>query len=61
VEDLARCMLLLIRDQHLRERLVAHAMEYAKENNWAVKKQQYLALVDGLRGGTQTEESFAAA
>jgi glycosyltransferase involved in cell wall biosynthesis len=61
VEDLARCMLLLIRDQQLRERLVANAMEYAKENNWAVKKQQYLALVDALNGArTHPEESLAA-
>jgi glycosyltransferase involved in cell wall biosynthesis len=60
VEDLARCMLLLIRDQQLRERLVANAMEYAKENNWAVKKQQYLALVDALSGaGTHPEETLA--
>ncbi|HMD84899.1 MAG TPA: glycosyltransferase family 4 protein [Terriglobia bacterium] len=48
VDDLARCMLLLIRDRQLRERLVANASEYVKENNWMVKKHLYLELVDSL-------------
>ena len=48
VDDLARCMLLLIRDRQLRERLVANASEYVKENNWTVKKRVYLELVDSL-------------
>jgi glycosyltransferase involved in cell wall biosynthesis len=62
VDDLARCMLLLIRDQQLRAHLVANAMEYAKENDWAVKKQQYLGLVDALNGARpHPEESLAAA
>jgi glycosyltransferase involved in cell wall biosynthesis len=48
VDDLAQCMLTLIRDQQLRERLAANASEYTKENNWGVKKQVYLELVDSL-------------
>jgi glycosyltransferase involved in cell wall biosynthesis len=57
VDDLARCMLLLIRDQQLRERLVANASEYVKENNWMVKKHVYLELVDSLTAtGTRGEE-----
>ncbi|MGD1102895.1 MAG: glycosyltransferase family 4 protein [Terriglobia bacterium] len=58
VDDLAKCMLLLIRDQQLRERLIANALEYVKENNWAVKKHEYLELVDSLTGlGTRREET----
>jgi glycosyltransferase involved in cell wall biosynthesis len=58
VDDLARCMLLLIRDPQLRERLVAHASEYVKENNWAVKKHEYLELVDSLTNpGARGEET----
>ena len=62
VDDLAKCMLLLIRDQQLRERLVANALEYVKENNWMVKKHVYLELVDSLTGfGTRREETRAPA
>ncbi len=58
VDDLAKCMLLLIRDRPLRERLAAAALEYVKENNWAVKKYEYLELVDSLTGrGTGREET----
>ncbi len=48
VDDLARCMLLLTQDRPLRERLIANASEYVKENNWTVKKHVYLELVDSL-------------
>jgi glycosyltransferase involved in cell wall biosynthesis len=64
VDDLAKCMLTLIHDPQLRERLVANASEYVKDNNWAVQKHVYLQLVDSLmRLGTRRETSrpFAAA
>jgi len=48
VDDLARCMLLLIRDQPLRERLASNAAKFVKEDNWAVRKHEYLQLVDSL-------------
>jgi len=48
VDDLARCMLLLIRDPQLRNRLVSNASEYVKENNWPVRKHEYLQLADSL-------------
>ncbi len=48
--DLANCMLLLIRDQELRHRLVQNAEEYIRKNNWDVKKAEYLELVDSLTG-----------
>ena len=50
VDDLARCMLLLIRDAELRSRLAANAAAYAKENNWSARKHEYLELVDSLVG-----------
>lgn len=50
VDDLARCMLLLIRDQQLRKRLAANASEYVKGNNWMVMKHVYLELVDSVMG-----------
>jgi len=58
VNDLANHMRVLIGDQQLRERLVANALEYVKENNWAVKKHVYLELVDSLTGaGPRHEEA----
>jgi glycosyltransferase involved in cell wall biosynthesis len=58
VDDLARRMLLLIRDQQLREQLVTHASDYVKENNWMVKKHVYLDLVDSLMNpGPRHEET----
>ena len=62
VDDLAKCMLLLIRDQQLRERLVANALEHVKENNWMVQKHVYLELVDSLTSlVAQREEARAPA
>ena len=63
VDDLAKYMLLLIRDRRLRERLVAHAAEYVQENNWTVKKREYLELVDSLTsvGTRRAEERVPAA
>jgi len=63
VDDLAKRMLLLIRDRQLRQRLVAHASEYVQENNWRVKKREYLELVDSLTnpGTRHVEERVPAA
>jgi glycosyltransferase involved in cell wall biosynthesis len=46
--DLAKSMLLLIKDQALRERLVKNAFEYVGKNNWGLKKQDYLDLIDSI-------------
>ena len=61
VDDLAKCMLTLMRDQELRKRLVANAQEYVKENNWDVRKHEYLELVDSLvsRPGRKADEKLA--
>src|SRR5207302_4746135 len=46
--DLAECILLLKRDHELRDRLVSNAVKYVEQNNWDVKKHEYLRLVDSL-------------
>ncbi len=46
--DLAASILLLRCDSKLRERLAANASKYAQQNNWDVKKEEYLRLVDSL-------------
>jgi glycosyltransferase involved in cell wall biosynthesis len=57
-DDLAAAMLEMIRDQTLRERLAANALEFAKRNSWEKKKEGYLALVDGLTGKTQDRNTL---
>jgi glycosyltransferase involved in cell wall biosynthesis len=64
VDDLARCMLLLMQDPELRQRLASNALEYVKDNNWDVRKQEYLELVDSLgalRGGQEEARLIAGA
>jgi glycosyltransferase involved in cell wall biosynthesis len=46
--DLAHSILVLKKDCALRERLIQNAFQYIKENNWEIKKAQYLLLVDSL-------------
>jgi glycosyltransferase involved in cell wall biosynthesis len=46
--ELADCMLQLNADVVLRNHLVSNAANYIKGNNWNVKKQEYLGLVDSL-------------
>lgn len=48
VEDLARCMLSLINDKHLRERLRENAKKYVEDYRWDDRKQEYFNLVDSL-------------
>ena len=63
VDDLARCMLQLAQDQPLRSQLAKNGLEYAQENNWDAKQQDYLRLVDSMvrRSASmrQTESSEA--
>jgi glycosyltransferase involved in cell wall biosynthesis len=46
--DLANSMLLLLRDEGLRRRLAGNARAYVGLNNWDVKKEIYLSIVDSL-------------
>jgi glycosyltransferase involved in cell wall biosynthesis len=47
-EDLARCMLFMINDSDTRERLAKNSLQYIQRQNWAMKKHEYLELVDRL-------------
>ncbi len=49
-EDLARCMMALVRDKSERERLSANALKFVHDYTWGKKKQDYLDLVDRLVG-----------
>jgi glycosyltransferase involved in cell wall biosynthesis len=56
--DLAKSILELKRDGKLRSRLVENAAQYAQQNNWEVKKKQYLSLVDSLTS-TKPEDAVS--
>ena len=47
-DDLARCMLDLIQHPEKRRALVENASGFINKNDWNVKKQEYLELVDRL-------------
>lgn len=47
-EDLARCMLLMIKNTDLRKRLIENALNFVKEYTWDKKKDIYLNLIDSL-------------
>jgi len=47
-DDLARCMLDLILHPEKRLALAERAAEFAANKDWALQKQEYLALVDGF-------------
>jgi glycosyltransferase involved in cell wall biosynthesis len=46
--DLAKCMLMLIKNSELRKQLVANASKFIQEYTWEKKKDEYLKLVDSL-------------
>jgi glycosyltransferase involved in cell wall biosynthesis len=47
-DDLASCMLDLIQHPEKRRALVKHADEFIAQNDWTVKRHEYLDLVDAL-------------
>lgn len=50
VEELAAAILALSRDPDRRNALRERGLDFVRENNWDVKKHQYLDLVDRLAG-----------
>jgi glycosyltransferase involved in cell wall biosynthesis len=58
--ELAECILTLKRHPELRARLVANATAHIRQNNWDIKKQDYLALVDALTAKAQPRAGAAA-
>lgn len=63
VDDLAQCILQLAQDQPLRSQLAKNGLEYAQQNSWDVKQQDYLHLVDSMvwrnASRQQTESSHS--
>jgi glycosyltransferase involved in cell wall biosynthesis len=55
-KDLAEKMLLLMKNENLRKKLIDHASAFMKNNNWDTKKHIYLKLVDSL---AQTPQNVA--
>lgn len=47
-EDLARCMLHMIKDKELRDSLAKNSLEFIKKYSWDVKKDEYFSLVENL-------------
>jgi len=52
-DDLARCILDLIQHADKRVALVECAAKFVSQNDWALKKQDYFNLVDGLLASTE--------
>jgi glycosyltransferase involved in cell wall biosynthesis len=48
-EDLAGCMLDLIQHPGKRQALAERAAEFVSKNDWALRKEEYFKLVDGLQ------------
>jgi glycosyltransferase involved in cell wall biosynthesis len=48
VEDLAKALIEVAREQSLRVRLSKNGREFVGRNSWSTQKQAYLELVDGL-------------
>jgi glycosyltransferase involved in cell wall biosynthesis len=53
VEDLADCMLGLIRDPEKRKAMAEHAQRFVASNDWGVAKNVYFGLVDALAARTK--------
>lgn len=47
-DALAAALIEVLQDEKLRQRMVANALEYAEQNSWNVRKNDYLELVDSL-------------
>ena len=47
-EDLARCLLELIRNPESRRLQAEEASRFIDENDWTSKQHEYLELVDGI-------------
>lgn len=49
-QDMARCIVDLYEKPKMRELLSANAKRFIEKNNWALKKGEYLKIVNGLGG-----------
>jgi glycosyltransferase involved in cell wall biosynthesis len=53
VDDLARAMLEMIKNEEMRKSYSNHALKFVEEFSWSEKKQAYFNLVDRLTHGDQ--------
>jgi glycosyltransferase involved in cell wall biosynthesis len=51
--DLARCMLLLIEDTSLRQKMLMNSQQFVQDYVWEKRKGEYLELVDRLKQGAK--------
>lgn len=56
VNDLAYCMISLIRDKNMRDRLAHNALTFAAEFIWEKKRAEYFSLVDGFISANESTE-----
>ncbi|HEU6449327.1 MAG TPA: glycosyltransferase [Verrucomicrobiae bacterium] len=57
-DDLANAMVELFQQPDFRQRLVASARDYVRQNNWDIKRDEYLNLVDLLVSGNGARSHF---
>ena len=50
-QSLAEAMLIMIKNQRLRQELAVNALTYVAQQSWDIKRQDYFKLVDGLVKG----------
>ena len=55
-QDLARAMLLLIKNPGIRNALAVEASKFVEHNNWDIMKKEYMAVVDSLVGEFRVPE-----
>ena len=58
-EDMARCIIELHKNPEKGRSLAQNAKQFVAQNNWQVKKQIYLDLVDSLVSSKGTEQTRA--
>jgi len=56
VTDLAYCMISLIRDKNMRDRLAHNALTFVADFLWKKKRAEYFSLVDGLISANKSTE-----
>jgi glycosyltransferase involved in cell wall biosynthesis/peptidoglycan/xylan/chitin deacetylase (PgdA/CDA1 family) len=56
INDLAHCMISLIRDKNMRARLAHNALTFVADFSWEKKRAEYLSLVDGLISANESTE-----
>jgi glycosyltransferase involved in cell wall biosynthesis/peptidoglycan/xylan/chitin deacetylase (PgdA/CDA1 family) len=51
INDLAQCMISMIKDKDMRDRLAHNALTFVEDIKWDKKRAEYFGLIDGLISG----------